>query len=103
MLVGAYLVLYPKVRIQTLIVLVIYIKVIRIAAWVMLAYWLGIQLVLGAGSIGLEGGGVAFWAHVGGFVAGVILIKPFERRPLVEAKRSGTTLTRQEVRDLGWF
>ncbi len=100
---GAYLVLYPKVRIQTLIVLVIYIKVIRIAAWVMLAYWLGIQLVLGAGSLGMEGGGVAFWAHVGGFVAGVILIKPFERRPLVEAKRSGTTLTRQEVRDLGWF
>ncbi len=100
---GAYLVLYPKVRIQTLIILFIYIRVIPVAAWVMLVYWIVIQTVSGWATIGAEGGGVAFWAHVGGFVAGVILIKPFERRPLVEAKRAGRKLSRQEVRDLGWF
>jgi len=100
---GAYLVLYPKVRIQTLIFLVIYIRVIPLAAWVMLVYWLVIQVVSGAGSIGAEGGGVAFWAHVGGFAAGAALIKPFVRGALVEAKRAGKTLSREEVRELGWF
>ncbi|MCG8469052.1 MAG: rhomboid family intramembrane serine protease [Gemmatimonadetes bacterium] len=100
---GAYLLLYPKVRIQTLLFLVIYIRVIPMRAWVMLAYWFIIQVVSGAGSIGAEGGGVAFWAHVGGFVAGLVLIKPFERRALVDAKRSGRTLSREEVRDLGWL
>jgi len=100
---GAYLLLYPKVKIQTLIFLVVYVRVIRMAAWVMLIYWLVIQVVSGAGSIGAEGGGVAFWAHVGGFVAGLILIKPFVRSVLVEAKRAGRKLSREEVRDLGWF
>ena len=100
---GAYLVLYPKVRIQTLIFLFIYVRVLSMAAWVMLFYWLVIQVVSGAGSIGIEEGGVAFWAHVGGFVAGLVLIKPFGRRTLVEAKRSGKKLSREEVRDLGWF
>lgn len=100
---GAYLVLYPKVRIQTLLFLFFYVRVIPMTAWVMLLYWFVIQVFSGAGSIGLEGGGVAFWAHVGGFVAGLLLIKPFERRTLVDAKRSGRKLSREEVRDLGWF
>ncbi len=100
---GAYLVLYPKVKIKTLLVLIIYIRIIPVAAWLMLIYWLVIQIVSGAGSIGVEGGGVAFWAHVGGFVAGAALIKPFERHALVDAKRAGKTLSREEVRDLGWF
>ena len=100
---GAYLVLYPKVRIQTLLFLFFYVRVIPMTAWVMLLYWFVIQVFSGAGSIGLEEGGVAFWAHVGGFVAGLLLIKPFERRTLVDAKRSGRKLSREEVRDLGWF
>jgi len=85
---GAYLLLYPKVRIQTLFVLVIFIRVWRVPAWVMLGYWFLIQLASGAVAGG-QGGGVAFWAHVGGFVAGLILIKPFERASLVEARLAG--------------
>ncbi len=70
---GAYLVLYPKVRVTMLIFLVIYIDTIKIPAMFMLIYWLAIQLIGGLGAIGNEVGGVAFWAHVGGFVAGAAI------------------------------
>jgi membrane associated rhomboid family serine protease len=59
-------------------------------AWTMLIYWLVLQLLGGAtamaGSRG--GGGVAFWAHIGGFVAGLVLIKLFARREYVDAHRA---------------
>ncbi|MDX1395018.1 MAG: rhomboid family intramembrane serine protease [Gemmatimonadota bacterium] len=100
---GAYLLLYPRVRIHTLFIIIIVIRVIPVAAWVMLGYWFLLQLASGAATLGATGGGVAFWAHVGGFVAGLALIKPFERRPLVEAKLAGRRLSREEVRELGWF
>jgi membrane associated rhomboid family serine protease len=55
-------------------------------AWVMLIYWMFLQFVGGVTSIAAErGGGVAFWAHIGGFVAGVVLIKVFERRDRIAA------------------
>src|SRR5690606_38627186 len=47
-------------------------------------------------------GGVAVWAHVGGFVAGVVLVKLFERRRLVDAKRRKVKLSRQELEGPGW-
>ena len=47
-------------------------------------------------------GGVAVWAHVGGFVAGVVLIKLFERRQLSAAKRHKVKLSREELSDLQW-
>ena len=101
---GAYLLLYPRVRVHTLFFFFIFIRVIPIPAWVMLGYWFLIQLWLGAGSLGqAQGGGVAFWAHVGGFVAGVLLIRVFDRQGLVDAKRAGRQLSREEVRELGWF
>jgi len=100
---GAYMVLYPRVRVQTLIILVIFFRIFSIPAWVMLGYWFFIQLAWGAMTIGAQGSGVAFWAHIGGFVAGLLLIKPFERRSLVDAKRAGRRLSPEEVRDLGWF
>jgi membrane associated rhomboid family serine protease len=100
---GAYLVLYPKVRVQTLIFLIVFFKVLPIPASAMLAYWFFLQLAYGVTSLELGGGGVAFWAHIGGFVAGVALIRPFERRRLVEAKLAGRQLSPEEVRDLGWF
>jgi membrane associated rhomboid family serine protease len=63
----------------------------------LLAYWFFIQVAGGSAALGGGGGGVAFWAHVGGFVAGVVLIKLFEKRKLVSAKRAGHRLTREEM------
>jgi membrane associated rhomboid family serine protease len=94
---GAYMVLYPRVRVQTLIFLLIYIRVLALPAWVLLGYWFFLQVAGGSVALRAEGGGVAFWAHVGGFVAGVVLVKMFERPKLVEAKRAGRTLTREEL------
>ncbi|MBT8461188.1 MAG: rhomboid family intramembrane serine protease [Gemmatimonadetes bacterium] len=94
---GAYIVLYPRVRVQTLIFIIIYIRVIPLPAWALLAYWFFLQLVGVGASSGQGGGGVAFWAHVGGFVAGVVLVKLFEKRKLVRAKRSGHVLTKDEM------
>jgi membrane associated rhomboid family serine protease len=67
---GAYIVLYPKVKVHMLV----FIMIIRIPAIAMLAYWMGVQLIGGISSIGASGGGTAFWAHVGGFAAGAILV-----------------------------
>ena len=74
---GAYVVLYPRARVYTLVPLGFFITSFALPAWVMLGYWMLLQVFggLGAG----EEGGVAFWAHVGGFLAGVVLIKPFSR------------------------
>ena len=75
---GAYLLLYPRVRVHTLIVLPIYITTVALPAWLMLGYWAAIQLVGGLGSLrAIDKGGVAFFAHVGGFVAGLVLVRLF--------------------------
>lgn len=85
---GAYLVLYPRVRVFTLVPLGFMITRIALPAWAMLLYWAFIQFASGVTSIYAEAeGGVAFWAHVGGFVAGVVLVKLFQRRDHV-AQRS---------------
>jgi membrane associated rhomboid family serine protease len=99
---GAYLVLYPRVRVFTLFFFVIFIRVIPIPAWVMLLWWFGLQVLSGSVLAG-SGGGVAFWAHVGGFVAGVVLIKLFAKPILIGAKREGRVLARSELgRFGGW-
>jgi membrane associated rhomboid family serine protease len=84
---GAYLVLYPRVRVYALLILGFFFTSIALPAWTMLVYWAAIQLVSGVfGLFASEStGGVAFWAHVGGFLAGVILIKLFARDGDVEA------------------
>jgi membrane associated rhomboid family serine protease len=85
---GAYLVLYPRVRVYTLVTLGFYITTIALPAWVMLLYWAFLQLVGGISRVGGEGGGVAFWAHGGGFLAGVVLVKIFSRRDRVAQHES---------------
>jgi membrane associated rhomboid family serine protease len=99
---GAYLVLYPRVKVHTLFIIIILIKIIRLPAWVLLGYWFLIQLMLGT-QAPAHGAGVAFWAHVGGFAAGVVLVKPFENRQLVNAKRSKRQLQPHEIRGGGWW
>jgi len=98
---GAYIVLYPKVRVHTLIFLVVYIRVIPLTALAVLGLWFGLQLVSGLMPDGGTGGGVAFWAHIGGFVAGAALIKLFARPRLVEAKHAGVVLTKEQIGRFG--
>ena len=85
---GAYLVLFPRVRVFTLVPLGFILTTIALPAWAMLIYWAVIQLFGGFARMGDEGGGVAFWAHVGGFVSGVVLVKIFQRPDRVIAHRS---------------
>lgn len=86
---GAYLVLFPRVRVFTLIPLGFFITSMALPAWVMLIYWAFLQFAGGLLSpVDGEQGGVAFWAHLGGFVAGVVLVKIFERRDRVAAHTS---------------
>jgi membrane associated rhomboid family serine protease len=85
---GGYLVLYPRVRVFALLPLGFFLTSVALPAWMMLLYWVGIQVLSGVASFGQTGGGVAFWAHVGGFAAGVVLVKLFARRDRVVAHRS---------------
>ena len=83
---GAYLVLYPHIRIQTLFFFLIFIRIIPVPAWLVLLYWFALQVFSGwADPLGESG--VAVWAHAGGFVAGVVLVKLFENRRLVAARQ----------------
>jgi membrane associated rhomboid family serine protease len=82
---GAYLIMYPRVRVHMLFIFIIFFKVFRIPAWIVLLYWFGIQ-VFTASLSPLRpdvSGGVAVWAHIGGFIAGMALIKLFENPELV--------------------
>lgn len=73
---GAYVVMFPRARVFTLVWLLFFVTSFALPAWVMLGYWFVLQLF---GSLGGAESGVAFWAHVGGFAAGVLLIKLFVR------------------------
>jgi len=85
---GAYAILYPRARVHMLLIIVVFITRIVVPAWFVLGYWFLIQLVSGFGSIGLgAGGGTAFWAHAGGFLAGVTLVFLFRDPELVAAHR----------------
>lgn len=79
---GAYLLLFPRVRIHTLVFIVIFVTTITVPAYLMLVWWFLIQLLSGLPSLGgrEDGGGVAFFAHVGGFVTGLLLVRAFLRR-----------------------
>ena len=86
---GAYLVLFPRVRVFTMVPLGFFLHSMALPAWVMLIYWAFLQFAGGVISTASEqAGGVAFWAHSGGFLAGVILVKVFERRDRVAAHSS---------------
>ena len=74
---GAYLILFPKAKVKTLVFLGILITIIRIPAAFLLIFWLGIQIFSNM-AMSNEGGGVAWIAHIGGFVAGMVLILPFK-------------------------
>ena len=96
---GAYLVLFPRVRVFTMVPLGFYATSVALPAWVMLIYWMVLQLVSQAAStLTAQRGGVAYWAHIGGFVAGVVLVKVFTRRDRVQAHASH----HWQPRRVGW-
>lgn len=76
---GAYLILYPKAKVKTLIFLGFFITIARIPAVVLLIVWMGFQIYNSIAMSG-GGGGVAWLAHIGGFIAGMILILPFKNK-----------------------
>lgn len=79
---GAYLVLFPHARVHTLIFLGFYIQVVRLPAIFVIGLWIAMQFINGLLSKGMAGsGGVAWFAHIGGFIAGFLLIRLFTSRP----------------------
>jgi len=85
---GGYLLLFPKARVDILLILIIFFRVFPVPAWIMLCLWFGFQLVAGVADQA-AGGGVAYWAHAGGFVVGFVLCIP------LWTNRGGTKFWRQ--------
>jgi len=84
---GAYLILYPHARVWTLVIFGFFWRIVPIPALVMLGFWFVGQVVGGLTSFGSREGGVAFLAHVGGFLAGMALIVVFRQRPRLAYRR----------------
>jgi len=87
---GAYMVKFPRSRIETLVFIVIFITRIDVPAWLMLIYWFAVQFFNGVGSIGYSQasqGGTAFFAHVGGFLAGIALVNVMGARERYSRRR----------------
>jgi membrane associated rhomboid family serine protease len=72
---GGYLLLFPRARVDVLIIFVVFFRIFPIPAWIMLGLWFALQVFSGLGTP-TDGGGVAYWAHAGGFVAGLVLTLP---------------------------
>jgi membrane associated rhomboid family serine protease len=80
---GAYVIRFSRARIVTLVFIVVFITTVEIPAWILLVWWFVIQLFNGFGSLATanySGGGTAWFAHVGGFLAGMLLIRAFPVR-----------------------
>ena len=76
---GAYLLLYPRSSILVLVPIWVFIKVVRVPAALVLGFWFLIQILSGSASLSGGSGGVAWFAHIGGFIAGMVLIGFFKR------------------------
>jgi membrane associated rhomboid family serine protease len=90
-LLAAYIVMFPRGRIHTLIFLGIFITMASLPAWIMIGYWILIQVFSGVGSlstVGDAGGGVAFFAHIGGFIAGLLLVWLFRDKRRQDAQNA---------------
>ncbi len=74
---GAYLVRYPRAKVSVLFFFFFIIRIIKVPAMFVLGFWIVIQVLSGLGSLNVGGGGVAWFAHIGGFLAGILLFKGF--------------------------
>lgn len=86
-LLGAYLVLYPQARVQTLLILGFFIQWVRVPAKILLGFWIAIQIFSGVANLfaGPAGGGTAWFAHIGGFAFGYFYFKITRKKPKVVA------------------
>lgn len=79
-LLGGYLILFPNHRVDILVPIGGFMRTATVPAYTMLVYWIIAQVFGGLGSLGVEGGGIAYFAHIGGFIGGIILtilLRPF--------------------------
>jgi membrane associated rhomboid family serine protease len=82
---GGYILLYPRARVLTIIFLFFFFTFVEIPAMIMLGIWIALQFLPAIGQLatpelGGEGGGVAYFAHIGGFLCGMALIHLFAKR-----------------------
>jgi membrane associated rhomboid family serine protease len=87
---GAYITLYPRARVVTLVPIFFFLEIVQIPAFFFLGIWFLQQFLYGAMQLGVrtaETGGVAWWAHIGGFAAGFILVWLFQRGPRRSPRR----------------
>jgi membrane associated rhomboid family serine protease len=84
-LLGAYLVLYPQARVQTLLMLGFFIQFVRVPAKILLGFWIAIQIISGLLGLfaGPSGGGTAWFAHIGGFAFGYFYFKLTRKKPRI--------------------
>jgi len=90
---GAYILLFPHGRIKTLV----FFFIVLVPAWLQIGYWIVFQFFYGFASLGVrtdEGGGVAYWAHVGGFLAGALLVWLFKDQNAVDRQRAARAANR---------
>jgi len=93
---GAYLILYPRAKVLTLIPIFFFFQFVELPAFFFLAYWFLLQL-LSAGLAPGDVGGVAFWAHIGGFVTGLVFVKVFDALPRSDLGRELSQYTRRRT------
>ena len=72
---GGYLLLFPRAKVDILVIFIVFFRIFAIPAWIMLGLWFGMQFIGGIGATPGTGG-VAYWAHAGGFIAGLVLTLP---------------------------
>ena len=103
---GAYLILHPRAAIRTFLLILIFIRFINLPAWLVLGFWIGGQFIAVPNALSGDDGGVAYFAHIGGFLAGMVLIPVFKRAeiPLFGANdtppehKSGQPIPFSEIR-----
>lgn len=84
---AAYLVRFPHAKVHILIIFFFFIRVVKVSAVFVLGFWFLVQILNGLGTLGVRGGGVAWFAHIGGFAAGLVLVFLFTKKKRIQIHR----------------
>ena len=78
---GAYLVMFPRAKVVTLLPIFFFFGIVDISAFLFIGFWFLLQFVSGLQTLGIDAsGGIAWWAHVGGFIAGILMVPIFKKK-----------------------